>query len=138
LWRSGAQQTVSVTVAELPAIAEPGSPARSPKTLLAVVANPGPTGAPITNAIRAKYNLGASQTGVVVTNVVPGGTAAISGLNPGGVIVQIGNDKVTTPAQVQHGLQSLGALKRPSALVLVQGQHPPRRVAFPLAGGQSR
>jgi serine protease Do len=27
LWRSGAQQTVSVTVAELPDIAEPGSPA---------------------------------------------------------------------------------------------------------------
>jgi serine protease Do len=58
-------------------------------------------------------------------------------LNPGDVIVQIGNDKVTTPAQVQHGLQSLRAQKRPYALVLVQGRQPPRWVAFPLAGGQS-
>ncbi len=72
LRRNGVQQTVSVTVAELPTIAEPGTPARSPKTLLAVVANPGLTGAPITNAIRAKDKLRASQTGVVVTNVVPG------------------------------------------------------------------
>jgi serine protease Do len=136
LWRDGAQRTVSINVAEMPGIAEPGTSAL-PKAALDAVANPGLTGAPITNAVRAKYKLGRSQTGVVVTDVIPGGTAANSGLGAGDVIVQIGDDKVTTPAEVERDLQSLRAQKRIYALLLVQGPQPPRWVAFPLAGGPS-
>jgi len=51
--------------------------------------------------------------------------------------MQIGDDKVNTPAEVEHGLQSLRAQKRPYALLLVQGRQPPRWMAFPLAGGPS-
>jgi serine protease Do len=137
LWRNGAQRTVSVTVTEMPNVAQPGTPAAVPKTALDAAADPGLTGSAITSAIRAIYHLGTGQSGVLVDRCHPGGTAAISGLGPCDVIVQNGTDKVTTPVQVQHDLHRLHAQKHPYTLLLVQGRQPARWVAFPVAGGQS-
>jgi serine protease Do len=82
LWRNGAQRTVAVTVAEMPNVAQPNTPAAVQKAALDAVANPGLTGSAITNAIRAKYHLGTSQSGVVVTDVVPWGHGGDQWIEP--------------------------------------------------------
>jgi PDZ domain len=45
--------------------------------------------------------------GVIVDNVVPGGPADRAGLEPGDVLMQIGNEPITTPADVSAALGGL-------------------------------
>ena len=60
---------------------------------------------PITEELRGKYQLSQDQKGVVVTDVVTDGTAAGRGLKPGDVIVEVQQEAVNSPGDVQERRQ---------------------------------
>ncbi len=140
IWRGGKEQTLSVTIAELPsdnikqANATPPKP-KAPAT--SRIAGLGIELAPLNDAARSKYQIGADQKGVVVTQVAPNSPAAEHGVKAGDVIVEVQQAQVNTPADVQQRVDSIRKQNRRSVLMLIQGQGGMRWVPLPLdaAGG---
>ena len=93
---------------------------------------------PITDELRGKYQLSQDQKGVVVTDVVSDGTAAGRGLKPGDVIVEVQQEPVSTPADVQERIDRFRKQNRRSVLMLVQSGEGLRWVPVPLQGGSQR
>jgi serine protease Do len=100
---------------------------------------PGATGeamglglAAVTPEMRRTYNLADSVEGVLVTRVDPNSDAAEKGLQPGDVVVSIGNRPVRTPQDVQSRIADAHANGRKSVLLLVSGSNGPRYVAVDL------
>lgn len=60
--------------------------------------------------------------GVVIANVVPGGTAAAIGMRPGDILLQVGGKAVTGPQAVSEYVQSLKVGDRLSVLVRREGR----------------
>ena len=122
VWRDGKEETLQVTIAELPAEAQQaaGTPnqARPDQTLQ--LSGLGMTVSPITNEARERFSLRAEQRGVVITEVSPGGAAAERDLRPGDVIVEVQQERVGTPQEVQQKLEALRRQNRSTALMLVE------------------
>jgi len=59
---------------------------------------------PLTPELRTRYRIGAGVQGVVVTEVDPDGPAADKNLSAGDVIVEVAQQKVSTPVQVDAAL----------------------------------
>ena len=140
--RDGKQITVNARVGELPddqQIASAENPAAKPDTAKpTAIAGLGLSLAPITSDAKDKYQLGASQKGVVVTEVAPDGAAAQRGLKPGDVIVEVQQEPVSTPADVQSRVESVRKQNRKSVLMLIQRQDNLQWVPLPLgAEGKS-
>ena len=87
---------------------------------------------PLTDAARSKYQIGADQKGVVVTQVAPNSPAAERGVKAGDVIVEVQQAQVNTPADVQERVDSIRKQNRRSVLMLIQGQGGMRWVPLPL------
>jgi len=122
VWRDGKQVTMNVTVGELPddqkvASAAPDKPAPAQPMELSGL---GLKLAPITPDSRDKYQLGQDQKGVVITEVVPGTPAADKGLKAGDVIVEVQQEAVNSPADVQDRIERVRKSNRKSVLMLVQ------------------
>ncbi|HEX4260648.1 MAG TPA: DegQ family serine endoprotease [Acetobacteraceae bacterium] len=136
IWRDGKQQTLSVTVAELPgdnikqASATP--PAKPKPPAASRIAGLGIELSDLNDAARSKYQISADQKGVVVTQVAPDSPAASRGLKPGDVIVEVQQAQVSTPADVQSRVDSVRKQNRRSVLMLIQGQGGMRWVPLPL------
>jgi serine protease Do len=122
VWRDGKEETVSVTLGELPAEQrQAGAPATPP-------AGQGPvelTGlglrvAAITDELRQRFNLRPEQRGVVIVEVVPGTPAAERELRPGDVIVEVQQQRVATPAEVQEQIERLRRQNRNVGLFAVE------------------
>jgi serine protease Do len=73
----------------------------------------------ITAELRRQYRLGDEVRGVVVTRVEGGSPAAERGIAAGNVIVEVAQEAVSTPADVQRRLDTLREQGRRSALLLV-------------------
>jgi serine protease Do len=76
------------------------------------------------------------KTGVVITDVDPNGQAAERGLQPGDVILSIGNAKVSDPAEVEKKMSDAKAGGQKVVLLRVKsGDQVPRFVglSFPKA-----
>jgi serine protease Do len=137
IWRAGKRQTIQVVVAEMPddqAEVVPDKPKKLP------AANPsvdfsafGMKLSPITDALRSKYKIDAQQKGVVITDVSHDGLAADRGLKPGDVIVEVQQQPVTTPADMQKKLDEARGKGPKTVLLLVQGQDGLRWVPLPTA-----
>ncbi len=142
IWRGGKEQTLSVTIGELPSDnikpvnATPPKP-KAPTT--SRIAGLGIELSPLTDAARSKYQIGADQKGVVVTQVAPNSPAADRGVKPGDVIVEVQQAQVNSPADVQARVDSIRKQNRRSVLMLIQGQGGMRWVPLPLdaTGGGS-
>ena len=135
VWRDGREQTVQITVAELPgdqqqAAAQPTQPA--PRTQPQELAGLGLRVAPITPEARERFGLRAESRGVVVTEVTPGGPAAERELRPGDVIVEVQQERVNTPQEVQERLERLRRQNRATALLLIEGPQGQRWVPLRL------
>lgn len=136
VWRDGREQTLNVTVRELPSeAAQAGAttpaPDARPQTL--ELAGLGLTIGPITAETRERFSLRPESRGVVITEVSPGSPAAERELRPGDVIVEVQQERVNSPAEVQARLEALRRQNRATALLLIESAQGQRWVPLRLA-----
>ena len=140
VWRDGKQVTVTASVGELPedqqqASATPGKP---PANRTAEISGMGMSLSPITDELRTKHSLNADQKGVVVTDVAQGGPAADRGLKAGDVIVEVQQEAVSSPADVQEKVDRYRKQNRRTVLMLVQSGDGLRWIPIPLTQDNRR
>ena len=141
VWRDGKEEMIQTTVAEMPEeekqvasnTPEKTGPVQKPTDISGL----GMHISPITPDARDKYQLGADQKGVVITDVTPDSPAAQRGLKAGDVIVEVQQEQVNSPADVQERVDRIRKQNRKSVLMLVQGQDGLRWVPLPLEAGSS-
>jgi serine protease Do len=122
IWRDGKEVTLRAKVGELPddqrvASAPPDRPAPTQPLELSGL---GLRLSPITPEARERFQLSADQKGVLITGVLQGTPAADKGLKPGDVIVEVQQEEVTTPNDVQDRVERVRRANRRSVLMLVQ------------------
>ena len=141
LWRDGKEVTVTAELDEKPsdtklASAEPGKrPPSATPSAARDIAGLGMKIAPLTAELKDKFQIGADQKGVVITDVAQGGLAADRGLKPGDVIVEVQQTEVLSPEDVIKKVEAQRAQDRKSVLMLIQGQDGVRYVPLPLSKG---
>jgi serine protease Do len=138
LWRDGKEVTVQASIAELPddvqkASATTNAPApKKPANVAVAITGLGMKTASMTDDLRTKYSIGADQKGVVVTEVTNNGAAAGRGLKAGDVIVEVQQETVATPQDVQDRVDRYRKQNRKTVLMLVQNSDGLRWVPLPL------
>jgi serine protease Do len=75
---------------------------------------------------------GASESGVIVTAVSPGGPAAEHGFKTGDVILEVGGKSVSTPADVRKALTDARSANKRTVLMRVKSEDSTRFVALPI------
>ncbi len=137
VWRDGKEETVTITLGELPAEqaqAGGGTPAPAQPERPVELAGLGLLVAPISDELRQRFSLRPEQRGVVVVEVAPNSPAAERELRPGDVIVEVQQERVTTPAEVQERIARLRQQNRGVALLGVEGAGGQRFVPLRLRG----
>jgi serine protease Do len=139
IWRGGHEQILNVTLGELPddttqqaSLEQPAGP--KPLQLSGL----GLQLAPISPDMRDKYQIAQDQKGVVITDVDQGSPAADRGLKPGDVIVEVQQEDVSSPADVQERVDRVRRSGKASVLLLVQGSDGLRWVPLSLKPDNSR
>jgi len=143
VWREGKEVTIQATVGQLPDEAKQASntPSGSSQTdgaRTVDLADLGLQVAPITPAIRERFRLAEDLKGVVITEVTPGSTALERGLKPGDVIVEVQQEAVGNPSDIQKRLEAQRKQNRRSVLLLIQSQDGRHWVPLPLSGGEGQ
>ena len=87
----------------------------------------------VTPEVRRNYNLDGKVSGVLVTRVDPDSDAADKGIQPGDVVISIGNKPVRTPQDIKAQIDGAQKSGRKSVLVLVDGNSGQRFVALKIA-----
>jgi serine protease Do len=141
IWRRGEEQTVEVTLGELPeedelaALTEQG--ADTPSS--AEIGSLGVTVATLNEELRTRFELGQDVNGVVIVDVLEGSPAGSGDdrLRPGDVIVEVGQEEVNSPPEVQAKVNQAQQEDKKSVLLLIDRQGDLRFVALrlPEAGG---
>jgi serine protease Do len=134
LWRKGKRLTVDVVVAEMPEDAKPAAAPTPPKQAggTVVFTGQGLKIAPITDDLRQKYKLDDKLKGAVITDVADAGIAANRGLKPGDVIIEVQQQAVGSPAEVQKRLADAREQGLKAVLILVQRGDTTRWVPWPV------
>jgi len=142
VWRDGKEVTLQVTVGELPeeqqaaAAVVPDKPAEAQKTL--ELSALGLTLSAITPDARDKFSIAQDQKGVLITDVGQGTPAADRGLKAGDVIVEVQQEEVSTPSDVQDRVEKVKKAGRGSVLMLVQSGDGLRWVPLAVTGDQRK
>ena len=143
LWRDGKEQIVQASIGELPddiqaASATPGAPksAKPPASQSVDIIGLGMKISPITDEARSKFNLNADQKGVVVTDVAGNGAAGQRGVKPGDVVVEVQQETISTPQDVQDRVERFRKMGRKTVLMLIQSTDGLRWVPLPLQTDQ--
>jgi serine protease Do len=139
VWRDGRERSIEITVAELPsdqqqAAVQPGQ--QAPRQQQTELSGLGLRIAPITPELRERFSLRAESRGVVITEVSPGSAAAERELRPGDVIVEVQQERVGTPEEVQERLERLRRQNRATALLLIESAQGQRWVPLRLNAPQ--
>ena len=127
IWRRGERQTVQVTLGELPSddeLAQLGT-GRTPSDVpmdRAELPELGLTVAAITGELREMFSLDDDVQGVVILEVAGGSSAAEQRLRPGDVILEVGQNAVTSPPEVAGYVAEEKAAGKRSVLLLVDSQ----------------
>ncbi|MGO4705689.1 DegQ family serine endoprotease [Microvirga sp. 2MCAF38] len=132
--RKGKEETKRVTLGRLED-GEKQANAQQPSTETPTVTRQalGLSLSSITDEARRRFNLKDDVKGVVVTRVDPNSNAADKRIQPGEVIVEVGQEPVSSPADVTKRIEALKKENRKSALLLVaNAQGEVRFVALPL------
>jgi serine protease Do len=123
VWRKGETKTLKVTLGELEeaeqlaALQKDKEPGReSPAQAEAL----GMTLARITPELRQRFDLGEEAEGVVITEIDGESAAAEKGIRPGDIIVEVGQEEVSTPGEVAEKVRSVEESQRKSVLLLLQ------------------
>ncbi|AWN34512.1 DegQ family serine endoprotease [Methylobacterium radiodurans] len=118
--RKGDEQTKSVTLGRLEDNERPQlANARQPEPENAVRQALGLNLSGMTDELRRRFSIKENVKGVVVTRVDPNSTAADKRIQPGEVIVEVGQESVTTPAEVTKRIDALKKEGRKSVLLQV-------------------
>jgi len=145
VWRDGKEVSVDAVLDEKPAdeklaSADPGNRPNNAMSAARDLTGLGMKIAPITPDLKERFQIGANQKGVVITDVTQGGVAADRGLKPGDVIVEVQQAEVASPEDVMKKVETQRSQDRKSVLMLIQGQDGVRYVPLPLtkAGKDSK
>jgi serine protease Do len=125
LWRDGKEVTVQTVLAERPAdteLAATDNGAAKPADLTKPtdITGLGMKVAPVSQDLKDKFQLGADQKGVVITDVAPNTPASDRGLKPGDVIVEVQQTEVTAPSDIQKQVDAARKADRKNVLMLIQ------------------
>jgi serine protease Do len=135
VWRDGKELTLDVTVGELPEEQQAAAtPDKAEPTKTLELSALGLTLGPITSDARDKFQLAQDQKGVLITDVGQGTPAADRGLKPGDVIVEVQQEEVATPADVQERVEKVKKSGKSSVLMLVQSGDGLRWVPLAVTG----
>jgi serine protease Do len=134
VWRKGKIVNLQVQVGELKedkvALAKSSSSDEETKT--STVSALGMTLSSITDDLRKRYEVQDGVAGVVVTKVETDSAAAEKGIRPGDVIVEVGQEEVSSPDEVVTKVTAVQDSKRKSVLILLQRAEDLRFVALRL------
>ncbi len=125
--RKGKQETVNVTLGRLedsPDVAAtedqaPDAQAETPPPAATVAGPLGLTLSDLSPTLRSKFGIKDKVMGVVVTDVADGSAAAEKRVQPGDVIMEISQESVASPEDVEKRITQLKADGRKSALLLL-------------------
>ena len=134
LWRDGKEVNVTVRVGELEKAEESGMLETGPKSdaLAKDVEQLGISVQPLTDVERGEYSIASDVEGVFVSEVNPSSEAMEKGLSAGDVIVEINQQKVTTPDDLLDIISKASDAGRTSVLLLVNRSGDVRFVALRL------
>jgi serine protease Do len=136
LWRDGHEVIVQAKLGELPdeqKVASAAVPDKPEAAKPTEIASLGLQLSPLTPENRDRFQLGADQKGVVIADVTANSSAAERGLKPGDVILEVQQEAVTSPADVQGRVDAVRKQNRKSVLMLVQSGDGLRWVPLSLA-----
>jgi serine protease Do len=128
LIRDGKEQTISVTLAQMPNQQQAQAGSEQQEDQSQSTPRLGLSLAPARAA-------GVDGQGVVVTAVDPNGPAAEQGIKTGDVITNVGGTTVSSPSDVQKQLAQLQKAGKHSVLMRVKSEQGTHYVALPLATG---
>ena len=133
LWRNGkivetelAVGELKEEVAALPSEKDENTGASEELSIAAL----GVSVAGLNSSLRKRFKLKPNTHGVVVTRVEDGSAASEKGIRPGDVIVEISQDEVRSPKDVDARIKKAQEDGRKSALMLIEGQAGLRFVAL--------
>lgn len=89
--------------------------------------------APMSGALRSRFDIPANVNGLVITGVTPTSIAGRAGFQPGFVILQANQRPVTTPEEFQAVVNAAREADRPGVLLLVRAQGTNRTVVLRLS-----
>ncbi|MEM8793470.1 MAG: DegQ family serine endoprotease [Pseudomonadota bacterium] len=89
---------------------------------------------PLSDGVREEFGLASDVNGVLITGVADGGPAASKGIQPGDVIVEVGQEPVTAPDAVIAKVDAAKKADRRSVLFLIQTGADLRFVPISFAG----
>ena len=142
VWRDGKRITIDVAVGELPdevktASGAPDKPA-VPASKPVVLSGLGVSLLPLTDETRDRYSVAADTKGALITDVTGGTPGADVGLKPGDVIVEVQQQSIATPSDVQDQVDRVRRSGRGSVLLLVQNADGTRYVPLSLKADPNR
>ncbi len=138
VWRNGKAKTVQVTVGELKdeKVAEGKDNKEGKKQSKATqldIDELGLTVATINDIIRQQFELTDDAKGVIVTGIKAGGAAEEKGIQVGDLVLEVAQEEVETPRDIQAKVKKARESGRKSVLLLVEGQGGLRFVAVRFA-----
>ena len=141
LWRDGGRVSLGVMVGRLDegevrtaaAIAEPPEVEDEPP--VREVPALGLTLSMLTDEVRTEFEVGDETDGVMVIDVDAASAAAEKGLRPGDIIVEVGQEQVSTPAEVASKIESHQQQDKNTVLLLLDRSGDLQFVAVRLLAG---
>ncbi|HTT84178.1 MAG TPA: DegQ family serine endoprotease [Rhizomicrobium sp.] len=135
LARNGAQKTLTATIGarKEEQLASDDGPEQNSSAVASTGEAMGLGLTAVTPEVRRNYNLDDHVNGVLVTRVDPDSDAADKGIQPGDVVVSIGNKAVHTPKDIKAQIAGAQASGRKSVLMLIDGNSGQRFVALKIA-----
>ena len=132
VWRKKRRQQIKVTLGELELAEESGAldtdfrgdvPDEKEKGIEFIL---GMSLARLDNGLRTRFKIPQSSVGVVVTSVADNGAALAKGIATGDVIVEINQESVATPNDVQNLIRKARRNGKKTILVLLERNGEPR------------
>jgi len=130
VWRDGREETLTVTLGELPNEATPAAtaPTQTPRNDRPIeLSGLGLRVTALTPELRERYRLRTEARGVVVTEVLPNTPGAEREIRPGDLILEVQQERVTTPQELQERIERLRRQGRATALFLIESQQQGQR-----------
>lgn len=123
VWRGGKEVELSLTLSEMPEPAPaqilPDGKERTDTVAAKTLPLLGVAVAELTPEIRQKYHLSKNAAGLAVVDVLPGSDAALKGLTPGDLLVELDRKKLSDFQTAEYWEKEAAEMGQESAFVLI-------------------